>query len=1176
MNSSSSEPLAHTIDHPTNKEPSAELPAPPTPPHSKATGAAIPELVDVTLMPPTKSDAVASEAAALGGMLTIPQLSAPVPYPLPDIVSSGERAANKPVRHMPTTNPATRLSQTPIATPTGEPELPKVPDYEIMEELGRGGMGVVYKARQIKANRIVALKMVLSGKRLAVEQRIRFQIETEAVARLAHPHIVQLYAVGELEGQPFFSLEFCAGGNLDKKLNNQPLPAGEAAVLMEKLARAMYYAHSRGVVHRDLKPANILLTTDGEPKVTDFGLAKRLDTDSDVSRSGMVMGTASYMAPEQARGAVHEVGPATDVWALGAVLYECLTGRPPFRGATVFETMRILLSEELTRPSSVNDKVPRDLETICLKCLNKEPGRRYDSALELAEELRRYREGEPIRARPSSRWERTWKWVRREPARAAAVGAGVLALAAVVLGTIFFSLYREHQSATKAQTLERQREVRQKFDVQLGLAERAEEANRLGEAGDHFEQALAMLDGDPEAISAELRPRVVAGRGRVRGKAAAEKDRVESELAEKKRQQEIRDQRDAFARRVEEFKRARDKVLFHSVSLREENAANDAAVVRLTAPAALEKLKLDVTKKPEDFGQGLAPFRPILESSAPVDALAVDACTVLLAWAAAELSSTADPVDGDPNPSRALRLLEAAQALARAHEFKLPQIHYLRRATCYQQLGKEGDAAVERRNAAAAPRLSIDEIEVARGYLRGGDRRQLDKAEAACELVDAADPYRFWAQYLAALCNMLRKEPQWNVAESRLSNCLEKRPNDPTLLMHRAIAYAGAGNLPKAEADFQEALDRSTGPAMRVVVLTNRSFLLVKLERWPEAERDLTEAIARQPDSYQGHANLAFVYHQQKNKQAEALRAMDKALECRPDYAALYFVRAQMHMKGDDLKAARLDFEKCLELAPIDSPHRPKARLGLANVKTKTGELAAALADCDAVLQQKPNFGAAHFQRAEVLRRQNEFKEAGDALDRYLSASGDAGADIHKVHKLRGLIHTSQNRHGEATVAFTRSLLLHPEAETYSLRGWSFLTQGASRSALNDFDAALRLEQAHPDALCGRAWSLALLGKTFEAEAAAETVLKQEPASRALLFKLACVYSLALRHHGPEGIALCHERAVTLLQQAVKANPTEADVQAFWQNVVERAPEFSALRASIEWREMARLYGPKK
>jgi formylglycine-generating enzyme required for sulfatase activity/tRNA A-37 threonylcarbamoyl transferase component Bud32 len=317
------------------------------------------------------------------------------------------------------------------ATAASEPP-PSIPGYEIKGVLGRGGMGVVYKARQIKANRVVALKMILTSKHASLQDEVRFQIEAEAVAHLQHPNIVQLHDVGEHDGMPFFSLEFCAGGSLDRKLKTWAPTAAEAASLVETLARAMHYAHLRGVVHRDLKPANVLLASDGTPKITDFGLAKKLDSGSDISRSGAIMGTPSYMAPEQAEGKVHDTGPAADVYALGALLYELLAGRPPFKGATAFETIQQVLTEEPAPPSQLRRGAPRDLETICLKCLRKQPGQRYASAEALADDLRRYRQGEAITARAVGRIERAVKWARRRPALAALLLVSVLGMAGIV------------------------------------------------------------------------------------------------------------------------------------------------------------------------------------------------------------------------------------------------------------------------------------------------------------------------------------------------------------------------------------------------------------------------------------------------------------------------------------------------------------------------------------------------------------------------------------------------------------------------------------------------------------------------------------------------------------------------------------------------------------------------
>jgi hypothetical protein len=296
-------------------------------------------------------------------------------------------------------------------------------------------MGVVYQARHLALKRRVALKVILAVGHAGVEERARFRAEAEAVARLQHPGIVQVFEVGEHEGLPFFSLELVEGGSLAQKIGGQPLPPREAAQLVEAVARAVQLAHSRNVVHRDLKPSNILLTPDGQPKVADFGLARQLDADSGATQAGMVMGTPSYMAPEQASGQAHEAGPPADVYSLGAILYQCLTARPPFRGASTLETLEQVRHQEPLSPRALQPTVPRDLETICLKCLRKEPESRYTSAAELADDLRRWQAGEPVQARPVGRIERAWKWARRNPVVAALLVLVLLVVAGGVSGT---------------------------------------------------------------------------------------------------------------------------------------------------------------------------------------------------------------------------------------------------------------------------------------------------------------------------------------------------------------------------------------------------------------------------------------------------------------------------------------------------------------------------------------------------------------------------------------------------------------------------------------------------------------------------------------------------------------------------------------------------------------------
>jgi serine/threonine protein kinase len=302
------------------------------------------------------------------------------------------------------------------------PPPERVAWYEILGVLGLGAMGIVYQARQPGLKRVVALKMVLGGAHAHPKDLARFRAEAEAVARLHHPNIVQIFEVGEAEGRPYFSMEFVDGGSLARRIDGTPRPPREAALIVKVLATAMAAAHARGVVHRDLKTANVLLTADGTPKITDFGLAKRLEDDSSRTHSGTVLGTPSYMSPEQAEGRIEAVGPRADVYSLGAVLYELLNGRAPFKAGSVLDTLHQVHTQEPVAPVRFAPSMPHDLETICLKCLQKDPVRRYQSAAALADDLGRFLDGKPILARPVSAAERLWRWCRRNP-RVAVLGA---------------------------------------------------------------------------------------------------------------------------------------------------------------------------------------------------------------------------------------------------------------------------------------------------------------------------------------------------------------------------------------------------------------------------------------------------------------------------------------------------------------------------------------------------------------------------------------------------------------------------------------------------------------------------------------------------------------------------------------------------------------------------------
>src|SRR5262249_11723103 len=386
--------------------------------------------------------------------------------------------------------------------------------YELLEVLGRGGMGVVYKARQRSLNRLVALKMIRAH--AAPDDLVRLRIEAEAIARLQHPNIVQIIEVGEMDGGPFLALEYVAGGSLAQQLNGKPWPAPRAAELTETLARAVHCAHEQGIVHRDLKPANILLrrksdnrapesetiarletvksdaaamssgpsTPDFEPKITDFGLAKlTVGNSAELTATGDFLGTPSYTAPEQAMGRVHAIGPATDVYALGAILYELLTGRPPFQGTSALDTLDQVRRQEPVPPSRLQSKLSRDLETICLKCLEKEPRKRYASALLLAEDLRRFQSGQPITARPVRWTERAWKWARRHPAGAGPIAVTALASPALALGGWLTAGALSRSANELKKSAEREHELRVKAEEHFARAVSAVE-QMLTEVGD--------------------------------------------------------------------------------------------------------------------------------------------------------------------------------------------------------------------------------------------------------------------------------------------------------------------------------------------------------------------------------------------------------------------------------------------------------------------------------------------------------------------------------------------------------------------------------------------------------------------------------------------------------------------------------------------------------------------
>jgi WD40 repeat protein len=394
------------------------------------------------------------------------------------------------------------------ATPAPTRGLPSpFGPYTLLEEIARGGMGIVYRARQASVNRVVALKMILAGTFASEADLHRFRVEAEAAADLDHPNILPVYEVSEQDGRPYFTMKLAEGGSLERRIGN--LPVREAAALLVKLARAVHFAHQRGILHRDLKPANVLLDAHGEPLVADFGLARRVEGDAGGTQTGAIVGTPAYMPPEQARGE-KGISTAADVYALGAILYACLTGRPPFRAATAAETIVQVLTAEPVAVRQLNAQVPVDLETICARCLEKDPTKRYASAQELADDLGRYLNGEPIQARPVGAVERAVKWVKRNKG-VSALGAAVLLALTAGVGVSSWFAYAANSKAKEAETNLADAKAARKDAERDAAAAKAQ--SRRAEDARHailIDQALrAREQGDynrMEALLGEMRP----------------------------------------------------------------------------------------------------------------------------------------------------------------------------------------------------------------------------------------------------------------------------------------------------------------------------------------------------------------------------------------------------------------------------------------------------------------------------------------------------------------------------------------------------------------------------------------------------------------------------------------------------------------------------------------------
>jgi eukaryotic-like serine/threonine-protein kinase len=1011
-----------------------------------------------------------------------------------------------------------------------------LPGYEILSELGRGGMGVVYKARHRRLHRLVALKMVLAGQHVGPVGLARFRAEAEAVAKLSHPNIVQIYETGEHEGRPFFSLEFADGGSLDQRLSESPTSPRGAAQLIETLARTMHVAHEHGIVHRDLKPANILLAKLGKhssitksreldslslpadhwsrsttPKIADFGLAKHLDDDSSNTKTGAILGTPSYMAPEQAGGKTREIGPPCDIYALGAILYELLVGRPPFRAGNPIDTIRQVMDQEPVPPRQLEPRVPNDLETICLKCLEKDPLRRYPTALALADDLQRFSDGHPIEARPTPAWERAWKWARRRPAIVALVALSTLAALCIVLLIVWHNVSLQGKLDVAIERERRARNSEMDARREIHLTQLQQESQKLY---DSARVAVAASDWATARLDLEKALTTIGSEARldaVREPAEALLKRVTHELR-------VEADRRASAARIESFGSLRDEAQFLGTLYTGMDLAANLAAARASTQKALAVygVKPGVQARPA-FDDYLS-----AEQKAEIQR---DCSQLLLILAETEAQSTTGqkPALQEQYLRKALSYLEHARQMgAPSRAFHLRQARYL---------GLLGDKAQASKAEQAAGGVATDDV--IDHFLMADElyrREQFAQAIKEFDLVLERKPGHFWAQYINALCLLRQQRPA--EAKALLSACLAQRSDFVWLYLLRGFAQEELKAWDAARADFEKAAQMRLDDNARYVLFVDRGVLNYRTGKLDLAVKDLEAAINLKPTAYQAYVNLAPVYRGQQ-KLDLALKQLERAIELEPKLAHLYRLRARLDLERNEPDLALADFEQAIVRENSASPYRVDDNVECGRLLLNRGEFARALAAFDAALALDSDHAAAQRLRAEALFRLRRFREVVEAFDRYL----ERGKPLESVYKGRGLARAELGQYPNAIEDFTKALELHPTSAVQAFRGWTHLVVDAPKLALRDFELAIELDAKNGDAYNGRGFARARLGEYREAAQDAALALRIGPESHRLFYNAARIYAQCPSPYPT--------RALELVGQALSSLPA-ADRPQFW------------------------------
>jgi serine/threonine-protein kinase len=1012
--------------------------------------------------------------------------------------------------------------------------LPQVPGYEVEAVLGQGGMGVVYKARHLALKRTVALKMLAGGNALPAD-RARFKTEAEAVARLQHPNIIQIHEVGEAGGVPFFALEFVEGGSLARRLAGRVLPPRDAAHLVGALAEAMHLAHSRNLVHRDLKPANVLLGGEADtpidqcqPKVTDFGLARQLDVDSGQTQEGVVMGTPSYMAPEQAEGRAHAAGPAADVYALGAVLYECLTGRPPFKGETLLETLQQVRGQEPAAPSALNQQVPRDLDTICLKCLRKPPEQRYSSARELADDLGRFVRGEPVAARPVGVAERLRKWVWRRPAAAGLLAALVLLVAA---GGVGAWLHSQQQAAARARQAQTDQEALRVLEEARGLLDEGWQAADLAkltkaEAEANRAEGIARSGGASAAAQQEVEALRKAAAGRL---ARAEKNHAVLEAVldvsapretdafihgEAGRimvlaQPSLDEQYASAFRRwgldvdgtpeAEVVERLRQEP---DVVVRELIAGLDAWMMERRSRGRPEAAWRRLFRVAEqlDRSERHRQLRMLLVGGSPPRAESVAGLLGMGSpWAALwelargeqwrqlqamrrEFRPASEPVVTVVLFAQACAAVGdtagAEQVLRKAATVRPDQVvllDALGKLLERQGPGRLGQA-IEYYRAARGQRPSLG-ISLTEALLDAGRA-----AEAEEVLQELAPQHRDSHVFQVCLGIAAYDQTKYGEAEAAFRKAIDVEPA-------RAAAHYDLGNALLARQAYGEA-----GEALRKAIDLKPDFAraycslgraLVGQGKLAEADAPLRKAIALKPDMVEAYSNLGIaLVRRQKYSDAEA--ALRKAIDIKPDHPLVYSNLGHALVNQGKHGEAEAAYRKAIDLTPgVPLAHY---NLGVALLGwQRYGEAEAAFRRA---IDLKPDDAEAQNNLSYALAMQTKYAEAEAAARKAI----DLKPDLPQAHLSLGNALAGRQRYGEAEAAHRKAIDLKPDyAKAHNGLGTALMGLQRFKEAEAAFRKAIDLKFDFAQAYSNLGFALVSQGKHDQAEAACRKAIDLKP-----------------------------------------------------------------------------------